>query len=226
MPMALDDKVSWIDLAIGVRTKVEPLWSWPKSTVAEMVSSRSALGTERIQLEGIDQNLAMARGTLGQTLHELNRMTAQGVGTVEAMFDDDPAVKLLVAGLDASGESQKDILQDAEDWLEAWGKLPDQDWAPSPTNTRTALAAKLAEAKTQRASVRDLLNSSRLGHRQYAGNVTRLFKLCREWKDAACLLFAEGTPEGDLVRSLDIRRAPASAGPAPTAPPERPGGTG
>ena len=195
--------------SIAAAREVAPTWTWQDMDADAMQAELDKIignedGSPKVGQEEIAQDAEQAmlakRGLWDTALDQLHRWTMQGLGMAKTRFRDDPAKLGQLDNLSARGTSRAETLAEALDWDSAWGKL-DPAWSPMPANTRTAFSALrktcVEELQTDYADARANWRDEAEKLNELAAN---LEKINVAWYADATRAFAEGTPEGDMIR--------------------------
>jgi hypothetical protein len=192
-------------------------WVWEDKTVEGWAADLTAVRAKQAQVEGLDQDVDRARADVEAAIKDLSSRTGHGLGMARAKYRKDPVTLGALSGLDAKVESRQDAIDDAVAWEEAWAKLPDPDWTPSPTNTRAAFSALRQAAAAKLEALNTLVAEERKARKELNQLVGELWEDCIAWYQAACLVFPDGTPEGRAIRA-GIPTMTAASAAAPAAP--------
>lgn len=112
----------------------------------------------------------------------------------------DAARKIILSNLSADGGGRDTVQKEARAWAGVWESF-DAAWVPTTGNTLVAFNTLIALSETQE-------NTYKKEHtkwREQAEEINMFAvvseELCVAWYGAATVEFAEGTPQGDMIRS-------------------------
>lgn len=187
---------------VAQRIKDGSGWEWGEKNLAGFDLSLSTEETLENQLIGGQKSLTKARAGTDETLDEVHDMTAQFLAMARYHFRDDAEAMSMLEALDTEGDARREILADAQRAMVVWQKLPDQTWNPTLTNTLETFTALFTLATTKVGALEGLQADVRGTRTKYHNHVAQMWADCVAWYEAACLLFPEGSPEGDMIRGI------------------------
>lgn len=195
--------------SVSVYLAISSDWTWDERTVAQYEAQKATLEAQLDISAQKNADMLEKRGILDAALDTLARNTTTGVGLARVKWRNDPTKKSILKDLTARGDSRATIRDEARAWQKAWEKL-DPAWVPVPGLTLTAFtAARLAIEgnDTVQPPVKgfaDHYSDTVAALRDSEETLNGLFADAEEtnqaWYRAATIVFAAGTPNGDLVR--------------------------
>lgn len=209
MSVKADFVVTRTQATRGVQDRLAPGWVWEEKTVAAWDLSLTTEETLENLLIGQQRGLSKGRASADDALDDLHDMNAQVLAMARSKYRNDPETLALLDGLDTEGDARREILSDAQGMIAVWQKLPDEDWSPTPTNTLDAFTAQYTLGKTKVDALEGLQADVRKTRKQYHNHVAQMWEDCVAWYESACAVFAEGTPEGAMVRGIATEPAAA-----------------
>jgi hypothetical protein len=199
---------------LSAQDSVKESWVWEEKTVEDWKKLSADFDTQSEAAQKSETFMLKCRGLLDASLADLHARTVQGVKMARVRYRSDPAQLAIVNRLSADGQDRDTILDQAQAWASAWAEL-DSSWAPVPTNTLDAFNELRAKALEQEQDYIDAHTAWRAAAERLNQQAVVLNDLTVAWYAAATAVFAEGTAEGDMIRStVPTTYAPASVPPA------------
>lgn len=175
-------------------------WVWDEKTLAQWDTDLSLLAILIESEQDTEAEMLAMRGDTDTALEILQSLTARCLRMAKNRYRDDAARMAVFQHLRSESGSRSGKLQEALEWESGWEKT-EPAWVPLP-------GVLLAEFKTRRLAAAALVES-------YAGRRTaweataaalssqahELNADCVAWYEAACTVFPEATPEGQMIRS-------------------------
>ena len=185
----------------SVMDQLATKWTWDEITPAAYLTKITNLETQRNETQDKENDLLVARGVLDTSLEDLHDRTVQFVGMAKAKFRNDAGKLNVLASLEADCTSRAAILEQANQAKIAWNTI-DDTWSPTTANTLVAFAALLATAQSNL----DEWTDKKDLHKEASGKLKKMANdledISQAWYAAATRAFKDGTPEGDLIRSI------------------------
>jgi len=185
----------------SVMAQIAATWTWDEITPVAYLAALTALETQRDTTQDQENDVLTARGLLDTHLDDMHERTVQFVGMAKARYRTDAGKMNVLNGLAADGQSRGDIIDQGNAAKIAWANIADT-WSPTTTNTLTAFTALLATCTT---NLDDWTDKKDL-HKQSSGKLRKmandLEEISQAWYAAATRAFKEGTPDGDLIRTI------------------------
>ena len=189
-------------LTLIAQENIALVWIWFYKTVAEWTADLLAFDTQESVVGAANTLVLSLQGTVDNTLDELHADTVQVLAMLRTKVDltsDDN--EHMVKMLSASGDSRPVIVQEGKDLAHGW-ELVDDAWVPVIGLTLAVFKAKVEAASDDL----DEYNKARAGLRSKIGAWNRIANTlnrdCMAWYNDATHVFVEGTPEGDMIRSI------------------------
>jgi hypothetical protein len=205
----------------AVQQHLAETWVWEGKPAAQWATDLAALHANEAQLRGLEADLNQARTSTDAASAELHEMNVQALAMLRAKYRRDPDTVGLLKGLDAVGDSRREILSDCADLETVWGRLPENAATLTPTLSRSSFAAIRAAALAKVESLEGFLADVRKVRKEYNDLLAELWEDCVDFYAAACARFPEETPEGRMIRGIPTTPvAPGVATPEPAAAPK------
>ena len=213
---------------ISAATQIAGQWVWQEQTLAQMQAALTSIigdasavppipGQEEVT-SAAQQVMLAARGIWDAQLDVLHHRTVQGVGMVKNRLRDNPAKLAVVSYLTANSNSRAETLKEALAWESAWAQV-DAAWSPLPANTLPAFQTLRNQCEE---GLQKAYSDAISAWREEAETLTDLGRQLEDinvaWYADATMIFAAGTPEGDMIRGT----IPTTYSPPPPAPPTPP----
>jgi hypothetical protein len=190
------------DATGSTQVRVADKWVWQGKEAPQWAVDTAAVRAQRIVVTDAKTGLRDAGIAWDDVLDDLHDRTAQGLGMARSKYRRNPSVLALLKPLDASGDDRQDKMDEAREWLSTWSRLPDATWNPTAENTKTAFGALYNQSLAGQTTYQDAVTAERDERQQFYLMVGNLWEDCVEWYIDACLVFPQGTPEGELVRAV------------------------
>ncbi|MBI3876130.1 MAG: hypothetical protein HY300_09285 [Verrucomicrobia bacterium] len=201
-----------------VQAQIAGDWVWEEKTLAQWDADLVAYDAQVVVESQKSELLDTARSAYNNAEHDLHGRTVQALIMARARYRHDPVKLGVIANLTAAGDTQPHIEKEGLDWESAWEDL-DPAWSPVATNT-------LAAFTTLRGSVGTLHKDYSLARKVWRKQAETLNHLAAQlednnvaWYTDATAAFADGTPNGNLIRTIPTTDHGSGPTPPPPAPP-------
>src|SRR5581483_67209 len=214
-----------VEATTSAQESIATKWVWPLKTVAQWQADLNELdgsrdGNQPGTLPSLAHNAIAAHQFQAKQANDLaNRYelihikTVQAVGVMRGRAMADRSHAAVVDELSARGDSNIAIEDEGAELLAAWKLEFGENFTPAPGNTYDGLR-ELFEGKTDAQGnvvtpslrqLKDAMKTAAAATRKAEGVLnllfTRLEDECVQWYAEAVQVFAEGTPEGDMIRT-------------------------
>lgn len=227
-----------VDATYAVQKAIASDWVWPLRSVADWEADSLSLDKSQPGTPASDAISAItlgdsARGALDARLAALHEQTLAAVGVMRVRAQRNPALLPVVNELSARGDSRKVIEDEATSLLSGWKEEFGPAFSPAPGITldgfTTLLTGSLLTVPPV-PSLRELkqgLSDAATRERKKVGAVSgilsRVERDAQDWYAEATSVYAAGTPNGDLIRTVPTTTTYNPSTPAtPPAPPAGP----
>lgn len=179
---------------------VQADWIWDGKPVLQWGADIQALNAQCKVVSDAEADMKTKRGVYHDTLDDIHARTVQAVAMFKVRYKFVPARLAVVQSLSAAGESEDDIVSEAQSLISDWAEL-DPAWNPTKDNTLAALTTlNGTTVQTQR----DAAGKARTTWRTQAEIMnTQAAELDADsvsWYGAATKVFLAGTADGDMIR--------------------------
>lgn len=200
MPSSLEFIEARLQATRDAQTEIAAAWVWEEQTVVQWdtrVSDFTAKKAASATQEGVMLN---KRALFETTVVQMHDLTVDGLKMARIKWRKDEPRKVILSTLSADGGGRDKVQAEARGWAAVWASF-DAAWVPTPGNTLAAFNTLLALSETQE-------NAFKMDHTKWREKAEELNdfaaaceELCVAWYGAATVVFAEGTPQGDMIRS-------------------------
>jgi len=177
-----------------------PNWVWSEKTLIQWGEAITALD-QAITEESAKRTQWRNAAELWQAcVDRTQEVTRDVVHAGIYHFRNDPIKRLLFEGLATDARSRPDIFEQALAARDAWQEA-DATWVLSATDTLAAFSAFITDCLAKQSAHSVKFTAWRRSSAVLMNLARALDEDCVAWYAAATRRFAEGTVEGDLIRS-------------------------
>jgi hypothetical protein len=199
MPESLNFILTRAIATRNAQESVKDKWVWEEKMVAQWDADVAAARAQQEAVSQQETEMLAQRSALDVALEELHRQTMQGVAMAKVRYRGDAAKRALVKGLSAKGGSRNAILKEALAWESAWEKT-DATWSPTVENTFAEFEFLRKQCQTLQANASQSRANWRAAAEELNERAEKLEDANVAWYASATVIFAAGTPEGDMIR--------------------------
>jgi len=207
------------------------LWIWDEKTPAQHDALRIGVETADGAADTLETAMLQARANLDNALDQFHLWTVQGLSLARVRTRHDAGKAASLSTLSAGGGSRATMRDEGKRWLAWWLKF-DVAWVPMPGLTTAAFTALKVQIEgvdnpggVSTPGLVDLYDTAQEAWRAQAETANGLARTLEDvnegWYEAATVVFAAGTPQGDLIRG-QVPTTYTGGGSVPPPPPPPP----
>jgi len=192
-----------LERALATRAAQEIIagtWVWEEKTVAQWDTQIAAFIAQKEAEQDADAAMLAQRGTLDTGLDTLHDLTRRCLALAKNRHRHDAAKLAVFERLSARSGGRQRKIQDALEWESAWEEV-DAAWSPLAGVTLATFKPQRQAAEAALKSYADAEAAWKAADSLLDTLARQLLADCVAWYEAATTVFAEGTTEGDMIRS-------------------------
>lgn len=182
------------------QTEIAADWVWEEQTVAQWDARVTGFTTKKSASDIQEGVMLNKRAIFDGTIATLHDRTVEGLKMARIKWRKDTARKAILSNLSADGGGRDTVQKEARAWAGVWESF-DAAWEPTTGNTLVAFNTLITTSETDEKAYKKEHTKWREKAEELNTFAAECEELCVAWYGAATVEFAEGTPQGDMIRS-------------------------